>query len=147
MQVLHHLQSLSCPPKSLSNVSSPTLCSLLPLYFHPRTPPVLCLLSLPHHPVKHLSYQFCSLPPIHSLLHGLWVLAGPLCCRAWIDTRSNCLTQNQVTTHQQLCSIYPCRFYSLQQARKNPSSPTLHTEAETSHMLQNKTLHRLVSAK
>lgn len=59
---LHYPQKSSCPPKSLSNPPSSTS------YFFaaPISTPALCLLFLPHHPIKHLSVLFpvsYTLPP------------------------------------------------------------------------------------
>lgn len=102
-------------------------------YSHSRPPSSLCLLSLPHHPVKHLSYQSCSLPPVHSLLQALWVLARAPCCRAWIATTSHCLTQNQVTTHEQLCSCSASVEFSPCGTCRGIRSHQPHTQKQKPH--------------
>lgn len=55
-------KSLPAHPRASQTLHHQTLTSLLPLI----STPALCLLSLPHHPIKHLSIPFpisCTLPP------------------------------------------------------------------------------------
>ena len=114
-------------------------------YFHPRPPPS----SLP----PFLTPSPCQTP----LLSVLFPTSYTLSSAGFMSLGMSSMLQSMNRHHEPtalhkpklppICSIYLCRVYSLWHAWRNLRSPTPHAEVETSHVLQNKTLHRAFSTK
>lgn len=102
--------------------------------------PALCLLPYPITPSN--SSQSCSLSPIHSFLQGLGILAWTPWCRAGTDTtQATALPQTKLPPLSSSVEFIP--WGTCRGARGHQP----HTEGETSHVLQNNTLHRAASPK